>query len=365
MQGRNNLTRIPQAFTLDPDIINRAYGEEASLVRDILVFVANKAIANFFSDVSFSLDEFCDAFNYNVNSMYRTLPKFIDCPKKELPIDDGHCFDGAFEYALYKGFRISLVFNNKRFNGQFDKTNMLLFSRIQAVYKTTGRREKRYYKIELDYRIKQWMLDGFFLIDQSLYSNIKIPRSLQFTGGLRSFYLYLGRVVSQIKQKKMNGEAPHFVLSVDEAALIMDISMKRNDNRKQRVKKYLDKLIKFLGEKHFRYEFFKGDYQRYEYSIKLFVSDDTIQHYDDKLNTVFFNKLSKGVEIQYFKNFTDKQMLEFSKWSKNLSIIEKREITKWLFDQNSKTFSHVKKYFIEVFENVFEVEYDGRFGEIK
>ena len=63
MQGRNNLTRIPQAFTLDPDIINRAYGEEASLVRDILVFVANKAIANFFSDVSFSLDEFCDAIN--------------------------------------------------------------------------------------------------------------------------------------------------------------------------------------------------------------------------------------------------------------------------------------------------------------
>ena len=189
-KGKNNLTRIPQAFSFDTDILSRAYDSQAPLIRDVLVFLANKTTSNFFNDVTFSLDDFCKAFGYNKQSMQRTLPQFVDCPEKKKPYAGGHCFDGEFEYALYKAFTTVLIFDRKRFKEDgFDLENMVLFSRIQAIYADTGRREKRHYLVELDYRIKQWQLDRFFLTDHMLYQNILIPRSRQLTGGLRSVYI--------------------------------------------------------------------------------------------------------------------------------------------------------------------------------
>ena len=64
-KNKNSLTRIPQAFSFDTDILSRAYDCQAPLIRDVLVFLANKTTSNFFNDVSFSLDEFCKAFGYN------------------------------------------------------------------------------------------------------------------------------------------------------------------------------------------------------------------------------------------------------------------------------------------------------------
>ena len=365
MQGRKNLTRVPQVFTLDSNIITRAYGKESPIIRDILVFVANKSTMDFFGEVVFSLAEFCDAFGYNKDEMQRTLPQFVECNKRDLPIEGGHCFDSVFEYALYKGFRTSLVFSNKQFEGKgFDLSNMLLFSRIQAIYKDTGRREKRQYLVELDYRIKQWQMNRYFLTDQELYRSIKIPRSIQLTGGLRNFYLYLGRIASQIKEKLKNGEEASFDLTVDECAKIMDISYDRNDNRKRRVKDFLDRLKVLLGNQHFDYTFYKGDNQRYEYNIKFILAKETLIYYDEKLNAVFFNKLNNGVSVQYFKSFVSNKMLNYSKWVNNLSSNEKKEISKWLFNKSSGEIDKAKKFFVATFEEVFEQEYDGRFGEI-
>lgn len=365
MKKLSNLTRVPQVFTLDPNIITRAYGKESPIIRDILVFAANKSTMDFFGDVVFSLDEFCDAFGYIKDEMQRTLPQFVDCNKRDLPIEGGHCFDGVFEYALYKGFRTSLVFSNRMLEGKgFDLSNMLLFSRIQAIYKDTGRREKRQYLVELDYRIKQWQMNRYFLTDQELYRSIKIPRSIQLTGGLRNFYLYLGRIASQIKEKIKYGEKASFVLTVDECAKIMDISYDRNDNRKRRVKDFIDRLKVILGNHHFEYSFFKGGNQRYEYSIKFILPKESLIHYDEKLNAVFFNKLNNGVSMQYFKSFVSNKMLNYPKWVNNLSSDERKEISKWFFNKSNGEIDKAKKFFIGTFEEVFEIEYDGRFGEM-
>lgn len=297
--------------------------------------------------------------------MQRTLPQFVDCPEKKKPYAGDHCFDGEFEYALYKAFTTVLIFDRKRFKEDvFDLENMVLFSRIQATYADTGRREKRYYLVELDYRIKQWQLDRFFLTDHLLYQNILIPRSRQLTGGLRSFYLYLGRIVSQIKLKLANGEEPSFILTVDQASDIMEISIERNDHRKRRVKEYLDKLKEFLGNEHFEYTFFKGDNQKYAYSIKIILPIKTLEHYDDKLKTVFFSKLSKTSDMQYYKLILGGNPMKFHLWASNLSTEEQSVMTKWLFDKKSQHYIEAKEHFIRTFHEVFNIQYDNRFGEI-
>ena len=68
--------------------------------------------------------------------------------------------------------------------------------------------------------------------------------------------------------------------------------------------------------------------------------------------------------MQYFKSFVSNKMLNYSKWVNNLSSNEKKEISKWLFNKSSVEIDKAKKFFVATFEEVFEQEYDGRFGEI-
>lgn len=367
MTENDNLTRIPQAFSFDTNAISRTYGEQASLIRDILVFLANKTTTGFFEDYIFSLDDFCKEFGYRKDELQKTLPQFVNCPEHLKPYEDGHCFDSVFEYALYVGFTKVLVFSVKKFKEDgFDLRNMVLFEAIRAIYKKTGRNEKRYYQVELDYRIKDMQLTRFFLTDKEQYRIIQIPHKQKLTGGLRNFYLYIGRMIAIVKYNIKQNADPFYIISVDEVAKIMELSIIRNDKRKAKVRDYIDKINLMLGEYGFTYSFCKGAGQRYEYSIKFFFPQNTLDYFDEKNKARFFHKLKENVQTNYFRNVVNagENKIGYLDWSKFLSSDDERKLTKWLFDKNSDSFYLAKIYFLETFRDIYGIDYDNRFGEI-
>lgn len=367
MTENKNLTRIPQAFSFDTNAITRTYGEQSALIRDILVFLANKTTTSFFEDFIFSLDDFCNEFGYSKIELQRTLPEFVNCPDDKKPYEDGHCFDSVFEYALYKGFTKVLVFSVKNFKEDgFDLRNMVLFDAIKAIYKKNGRNEKRYYQVELDYRIREMQLSRFFLTDKEQYKEIQIPKKLKLTGGLRNFYLYVGRMIAIVKYTIKQGGEPHYILTVDEVAKIMELSIIRNDKRKAKVREYIDKLNSILGGYGFTYCFCKGEGQRYEYSIKFSFPQKTLDYFDEKNKARFFHKLKDGIQTNYFRNIvnTEENNVGYLDWSKTITPEDERMITKWLFDKDNPNYYFAKKYFIETFKDIYGIEYDNRFGEV-
>ncbi len=364
MEDNKNLTRIPQAFTFDHNVLRRTYGEEESLIKDIFVYCLNKSINLFLEEITFDLKEFCDALGYSIDEMQRTLPQFVDCPDNEKPIEGGHCFDGVFEYALYKGFVKPIVFDTKRVKSEgFELQKLDLFSKIRADYKKTGRREKRTYTIELDYRLRKWQLDRFFYIDLLLYQKIYITRSRKSTGGLRNLYVYFGRIVSQIEYKKEKGKEPSYILTVDQAAEIMGLNIVRNDHRKRRVKEYLNMLQSFLGEKHFTYEFFKGKWQNYKYSIKFTLTDAIINHYDDPYKNSLFNDLNEVIYKQLYRK-DQKGYRYLGEWKKELSLEQVNKATKSFFNIKAENNSDAREQFKIIFFKHYKTEYDNQFGEI-
>lgn len=96
-------------FKIDANTLMRAYEEETPLVIDILRFVASKVCSILSNKVSFSSDDFCVVSGYTKNEMQSKLPQFIDCSPKKRPYGGNHCFDEAFEYALYKAFTTVLI----------------------------------------------------------------------------------------------------------------------------------------------------------------------------------------------------------------------------------------------------------------
>lgn len=156
-----------------------------------------------------------------------------------------------------------MIFDVKNSNDKgFDLRNMILFRCIRADYKKTGRKEKRHYLVELDYPIRRLQISRYFLADQKEYKEIQIPRKQKLTGGLRNFYLYIGRMISIVKRNISEGTEPFYILTVDEVAKIMELNIERNDKRKEKVKAYLDIIINVLSENAFSYVFFKGEQQR-------------------------------------------------------------------------------------------------------
>lgn len=160
MNDGNILIRVPQIFTFDCDFINRTFGKQASLINDILITLLEKSTTSFLDDPVIELDLFCENKGYIKNELQRTLPQFVSCSKKDLPMEQGHCFDETFEYALYKAFTTVLIFDNIDFDDKgFDLRNLILIRGIGAEYKNEGENEMRYYHVELDYRIKKAQLD--------------------------------------------------------------------------------------------------------------------------------------------------------------------------------------------------------------
>lgn len=145
--------------SLAANMIKQAYGEQASIIWDVLIFISNKTTNNVINDIIFSLDEFCKEFGYTKDEMQRTLPQFVGIPDRNKPYINDHFFDGVFEYAIYKAFTTALVFSNRKIDVKgFDLRRMLLFRNMKAFYnKDDG---DRIYSVELDYRVKQWIEEG-------------------------------------------------------------------------------------------------------------------------------------------------------------------------------------------------------------
>lgn len=359
--NNDSLTRIPQALTFDTSAISRNFGDSAGIIRDILVFLANKTTNSFFHEFTFTLDEFCDEFGYRKVELQRTLPEFRECPKEKLPVEGGHVFDGVFEYALYLGFTRAIIFkvNNLKGNG-FDLRNLLLFSRIRAVYKNVGKRnEKRHYLVELDYRVKQMQLSRYFLTDKNQYTKIQVPMKQKLTGGLRNFYLYIGRMISLVKLGCKEGKEPIYTLTVDEIADIMELAISDNRYRKQKVKAYLDDISNVLGNYGYTYKFFKGEGQSYEYSVMFHFTEETLNYFDEQKKAQFFTALYNGVEFEYYRNNNDGK-IRFLDWRREIDAIDEMNIYKWLFDNNID----VWRYFTTKFEEIYGIKYDGRFGDV-
>ena len=164
----DNIKRFQKMLSFDFNFIKRAYGEQALLIKEILLLAAYKLHNNSSNDITFTLEEFCEAYEYSLDEMKNTLPQFNDCIESEMPYGGSYCFNEVFEYALFKGFTTELAFDRNIFMEKgFHLVKNLLFRRIQCIYKNTNQNEEKIYLIELDFKIKQSLLDRLKFMDSN------------------------------------------------------------------------------------------------------------------------------------------------------------------------------------------------------
>lgn len=385
MQERSNFIHIPQGLAIDYTALRRTYGNQADLIRDILMFIIDESMSSTLEDeITFTLKELCDRIGRVKDEMQRTLPEYRNCDDSKKPIYNGHCFDGAFENALYNIFTTPLLFDKRKFNVDgFELESIYLFTSIKAVYKNSGRREMRTYSVKLDNRIRLMLLNRFFLFDMILYQKIRVLRSRKLTAGLRNFYLHMAYMVSitrykikeEREERRKKGveegkiELP-FILTVDQISEIMGMSIERNDHRKRKVKESLDKLKEFLGNEHFEYVFTKDDNHNFEYIIEFSFPEKTYNHYNyqenkENTDTSFFISFGISIYNLYYKTHISSEQAKFYIWRKGLNLQDHNDIAKWFFDKKPQNCKKVSEAFKKLFREIYIKEYDGRFGEIE
>ncbi|MDO5666037.1 MAG: hypothetical protein Q4G63_12390 [Bacteroidia bacterium] len=168
----NNLSRVPQSLSFDHNALERTYGEDATIIRDIIVYVSKNQMKNLFGEVEFSIEDFCKDMGYSRTTLQRTIQNFKNNPKT-IPIIDNHKFDSPFEYALYRGLKENVVFHRQR-DGKEVFEAVQIIEKLEVVYdKTTKKDTKRIYNIKLGARILDYLFTEYNLIDFNEYRELR------------------------------------------------------------------------------------------------------------------------------------------------------------------------------------------------
>lgn len=355
----NALSRIPQSMSFDNTVLERAYQEEAIILRDVIVYVINKKAKNLWDEFTFSLEDFCKEMGYDRSNLQRTKEQFVNPSKKELqklPIIDEHNFDSAFEYALYRGMKENIVIS-RRGDKDIEFRSYRVIEDLKVYYnKNTKKDTKRIYSIRLASELMENIFKEYFLIDYKDYSGIKASTT-NLLGGFRNFYVFMAQMISLAKQHTTE-ENNSFIVAIDKLATILNIkSTEEHTKRKFNVKKALNKLKDSLERTSFDFEFVKNG-GRFAYYVKFSFPKETLAYFDEKLRAVFFHKLFEECSDEFLKNVLGIQVNK-SQWEDYQRKINTKEVRvkfiEWFLDQRDMKAKEI--IFRRVYQNTYRVQY--------
>ena len=354
------LSRIPQSLTFDINAIDRKFGDEAPIVRDIIVFAARTKLRDLWGEVIFTMDEFCSEFGHNRTTMQRTLKKFENVTEAQLPIIEGdfHLWDSLFEYSLYRALNENIVINRKR-DGKDVVDSYQIIEKLVVSYKDKGKsskREKRTYLLKLSDKLLDNLLNEYYLIDYEDYKRLSSTQ-LSSVGAYRNFYMYMARMIANIRYKNKKQEEEktehNYITSIDDLCKILNSNYSESYDRKKYVRKTLNHVQESLKNTPFQWNFTKNG-TRYYYFVSFTFPPETLSFFDERLKAVFINKLIDQLKFFYIK----KENAEMGDYDivRMQKHVDKEEFLKWLFEPDSKEIK--EKAFRSVYLQVYYSEYE-------
>lgn len=332
IQNNNQLSRIPQNFSFDKDALLRTFGEESAIIRDIIVYAANCQFLDLWGNITFSIDDFCKEFGYNRTSLQRTLPQFKDLPKKKQPIIDGHTFDSLFEYALYRALKENVVFNRKKENRDTFESVQLI-SHLDVIYdKTSKKLSKRLYSIKLGHKILENLFKEYHIIDFHDYKRLKANK-ISSVGAFRNFYIFMARIIAQVKFYRRSKQDEDFIVSIDELCDVFGVNYDSPKNKKAYISRTLNYIQEALVNTKFFWEYVNNG-TRYSYFVQFSFTDQTLEYFDEKLKAVFFNKLHAAAEKLYLKEEMD--TAKYTSMIEAYRNINVEDFYDWFMSDNAK-----------------------------
>lgn len=328
----NQLSRVPQNFSFDKDALMRTFGEESTIIRDIIVYAANCQFLDLWGNITFSIDDFCREFGYSRTTLQRTLPQFKDVPEKKLPIIDDHVFDSLFEYALYRSLKENVVFKRKKENKETFESVQLI-SYLDVIYdKSTKKLSKRLYSIKLGHKIIENLFKEYHLIDFYDYKRLKSNR-ISSIGAFRNFYLFLARIIAQVRFYQRSNQPESFISSIDDLCDVFGVNYDSPKNKKAYISRTLEYIQESLVNTKFSWNYVNNG-TKYLYFIEFVFTDETLAYFDEKLKAVFFKKLHSATEQIYMKEVANSA--NYSSMLEAYRNIDREEFYLWFMSDKSE-----------------------------
>ncbi|MDF7821845.1 hypothetical protein P1X15_29790 [Runella sp. MFBS21] len=295
-----------------PDI-QRSFKEDATLARDIIIFLAHSYKTDLFGYTNFSINDFCKLMKYKSPNLQKIHPLF-ESGALTPPTLLGHEFKSVFEYTLYR-----LAANNIPFS-RVEKTQVpsmkelnvsfvQIISDIRVNYHI-NRSQKRLYSFKLGRGFVENLIS--FYVTLSLKDYLQVA-SNKNGGRIKNLYLYLAGMQHVLIFNNTHILTPNF----DTLCEIAHIEDQLPKHRKYTLHKYL-RIIAENSDLKFQIEFYVDKGQKQAYSIRLTFDMTQLQLEGNKKNLFFklLNERLRQAFDDHFPQYIDNFEL-FQKWLTN------------------------------------------------
>ncbi len=334
-------TKYAQGLVDDLFALRTNFGSMESIVRDILVFLAQKYEQDLFGFITFDVTEFAEALGYKKSTLQRDFVGRYSSPDK-LPIPasyDGHQWVSYIEYALLHMLRLNVILSQE-YKGKIHLKAHQLISELMV---ESGPRNKRTYKVKLGYFTSTSFFKEYVNIDYEKYTQIqKLQTRVNGGVGLSNLYLFL---MKGYRTLGFNGDYT-FSASVDMLSRIMDYTIDETNHKKRKVNitQALNKMVTILSDIGFGYSYEKmTPDSRFKYNV-VFTFDDLASLKSNEHYHKFCTTMRNIAEAMYFETYhkafylANKAMM-----GPTSQLKEGVEIPKEIADEFAKWFSDAGK----------------------
>jgi hypothetical protein len=321
IKRREELSRFPQDLNFSPELLDKIFGEDAPIIRDIAVLASYRYNKNLFDYTELTIDDF-EKLGYNRTDLQRVNPKFAHLSKadikklveerkellknnpysintiqeEEYPFIHDHLCISRLDYAFYKAYRTIFEVTRKNQNSiAATKLEIIGDLLIQSPNQMT----KRKYVFQLSHRWVEKLFKAYNLLNIEDYLLLGMDTKIDRAGSLKNFYLHLGRMIASAQQLKKQNKQPVYVTSVDEICRIAGSKIASPDNKKKFVSNFLDELTSKVKRTKFEWKYFAPQGTRAKYMVEFSFAEELLLFFDEGKRATLMKALLNEAQLQY------------------------------------------------------------------
>lgn len=321
IKRKEELTRFPQDLNFSPELLDKIFGEDASIIRDIAVLASFRYNKNLFEYTELTINDF-EKLGYNRTDLQRVNPKFAHLSKSEIkqiieerknqlkdnaisintlqdeeyPFIHDHLCITRLDYAFYKAYKTIFEVTRKS-NNTIAATKLEILGDLVII--NPNQNTKRKYIFQLSHRWVEKLFKAYNLLSIEDYLSLGANTKVDRAGSLKNFYLYLGRMISSAQQLKKEGKQPVYITSVDEVCKIAGSKINSPDNKKRFVTSFLDELKSKMKRTKFNWKYFAPIGSRAKYMVEFSFAEEILLFFDEGKRAVFMKALITEAQQQF------------------------------------------------------------------
>jgi len=375
MKDKKELTRIPKSISNNHKIMQRTFGCLSGIVTDIMIFLGDRQFGDIFGNIEFTLDDFCKKMGANKTNLQRKLSveeKLEIFGKNGVPVYHNptgeQMIENYFESALWIATERNLMMESSNGKGGTTFTGVQIVNKFDIGADLSSKKKvKKTYLVSFSNTIKDLLFTNYNLIE------LKDYRLIPYERGYRDFYLFLARIIVIVRYKQdKQGEAPCFILSVDEVANIFGLQEYAETREKKRaITRILNKIQKTIQHTNFSYQYVKNGH-KHAYHILFDFKQETLDYFDEKLKATFFQSLLNAFEQDFSASyFGHLSMYDRIKAMNNLHLTlanneqdSRKVFIDWMYDTDAldKRLDTFNKVFLKVWGIPYSKELNIEFA---